>query len=214
MGFWDIAKAIATGIVSIPADLYYGGRRTAEDLGLMGEATRLENAAERERLLQLLNDAFRNRQILGRLVTIILDEFFEKVPDDKLRRMSEKAGLRAAQWGGRYAAQQFLVAYITRKLVEAAIIRAAAQRIAKFGIGLIVSGVLLQGLLERASNAANRLRVSYPIVYQKIRNENLDMLYFIVEDFVVPYLEAAKLATQNSAEFGRVLDEIERQIGN
>lgn len=212
MDLFSIAKAVASGVVSIPVDLFYGARRTAEDVGLMGSQVRLENAAERERLFNLLNDAFKNRSILTRLVEILLNNFFDKIPESALNTMAAKAGYGAVRYGARYATQTFLVNLISKKVVEAAITKAVAQRIAKFGVGLAVSAVLFQGLLERASNSSQKLRTEHPAIYQQLRRENLDMLYFIVEDFMEPYMQAIKLATTNAAEFQRLLDQILKEI--
>ena len=72
-------------MISIPVDIYYGARRTAEDVGLMGSDQRLENAAKRERLMNLTGSVLRgDRHAEIRLVEIILDDFFDKVPDSAL----------------------------------------------------------------------------------------------------------------------------------
>jgi len=219
MSLLSIAEAIVSGVVSIPVDIYHGTRRTAEDVGLLGRDARLENQAERERLTNLIGEVFRNRNILLRPVEIILDHFFDLLPDDALQRMAraapgvaDAAAPTVARMIARSQTQNQLKQYIGRKIVERAITRAIAQRIAKFGVGIVLSGVLLQGMLERASNAAHSLRIEHPAIYQMIRNENLDMVYFLVEDFMKPYLDAIKLAGTNQAEFRRLVQAIESQI--
>lgn len=42
----EIALAVFDGVISIPMDLDYGVRRTFEDFGGSGNATRLNNVAE------------------------------------------------------------------------------------------------------------------------------------------------------------------------
>ena len=219
MNFLAIAEGIVSGVISIPVDLFYGVRRTAEDVGLMGRDVRLENQAERERLVNLIGEVFRNRNILIRPVEIILDHFFDVLPDDALQRLVSAApGIASAvaptvaRSVARSQAKKQLSKLIATKIVERAITRAVAQRVAKFGVGLVVSGVLLQGTLERASNASQRLRQDHPVIYRQIRSENLDMIYFLVEDFMTPYLAAIKLSTTNQTEFQRLLREIESRL--
>jgi hypothetical protein len=212
MIFLTIVDAVVTGVVSIPVDLYYGGRRTVEDIGLLGADARLENAGERERLGRLIGEALRNRNILTHLVEIILDAFFDQVPDSVLQNMASAAGAGAVRFTARTATKIFLINLISRKIVERAITRAVARQIAKFGVGVALKGVLLQALIERASNAAHRLRCDYPTVYKRLRTENLDMLYFIVEDYMEPYLEAIKLADTNPVEFRRLLHTIQSRL--
>ncbi len=219
MDILEIGKSIVSGVVSIPADLYHGAKRTAEDVGLMGRSVRLQNHEERLRLIRLIGEVFRNREILLRPVSIILDHFFELLPDDALQRMikaapgiADSAAPGVARMVARSQAKKQLTILIGKKIVEKAITRAVAQRIAKFGVGVVLTGVLLQGMLERASNASHRLRKDHPEIYRQIRGENLDMVYFIVEDFMAPYLQAIKLARTNQAEFRRLLQVIESGI--
>lgn len=46
----EIALAVFDGVVSIPIDLAYGVRRTFEDFGGSGSATRVANMAENKRV--------------------------------------------------------------------------------------------------------------------------------------------------------------------
>lgn len=213
MNFFDISEAIISGIVSIPVDVYYGARRTAEDVGFFGNDVRLENAAERERLISLIGRVFNgDHRMLINMIEIILNQFFDKVPDSVLQRMASAAGMRALEFGVRSATKTFLINLISSRIINRAVSRAAIQRVTKIAVGMILTAAIWQGLLERASNASQRLRISNSGIYQTFRNQNLDMIYFLIEDHVQPYLEAVKIADTNSAEFQRLLREIERRF--
>jgi hypothetical protein len=98
MRFWDIGTAILEGVVSIPVDLYYGGRRTLEDLGAFGEEVAAENALERKRVSKLIESAVRDPKVLERVVRIIVEDFVERLPDSTIDKMNEKLKLRVSNF--------------------------------------------------------------------------------------------------------------------
>jgi len=51
-----------------------------------------------------------------------------------------------------------LTTLIVRKLAKEVVLKAAAKRLVKFGIGFTASGLLFQGFLERASEARKQLQ--------------------------------------------------------
>ena len=80
--------------------------------------------------------------------------------------------------------------------------RVIAQRLTKFGVGFAISAVLIQGLIERASNASRRLEVANPALYRKLKQENLDMIYFIAEEELAPFVstDVVKLRSPKALE--------------
>ena len=84
-----------------------------------------------------------------------------------------------------------------------------AKRAVKLGVGLVVSAVLIQGLLERASNASQRLKAANPKVYDRLKKQGLDMIYFMVEETLSPLIEFTKIKSENPREFQRLIDEME-----
>lgn len=63
MNYWDIAKAIGEGVILIPVDIYYGGRRTLEDVGAFGAQVGETNVRERDRVVGMLQSAYSNRKV-------------------------------------------------------------------------------------------------------------------------------------------------------
>jgi len=55
----EIALAVFDGVISIPIDLAYGVRRTFEDFGGNGDATRLNNVAENKRIAIIVENAIK-----------------------------------------------------------------------------------------------------------------------------------------------------------
>lgn len=209
MGILDIAGAVVKGIASVPMDIYYGGRRTAEDVGLYGSRIKAENAEERERILKLIRWAIDNPRVFQRMITIIFSDFMEKVPESLMGKIEAKMQLAGLKYASRKGAQFALVTFLGMKIADKLFVRVIAQRAAKFGIGFTVSAVLLQGTLERASNASRRLRVSSPALWKKLSDANLDMLYFLVEDEMGPFVAFIGLSRRDPQSFDRAVEQLD-----
>lgn len=213
MNLFSVAGAIVEGVVQIPVDLYYGGRRTLEDVGAFGAEAAQENAAERERVLNLVQDAFRNRGVIARMVGIIVDDFMAQLPEETVSKMSESLQHSGVRFASNKAAQFTLSAYLGRKLTEKIVTQAIAQRIAKFGVGIAVSAVLIQGLLERSSNATQRLARVNPRLHSKLKTQGLDMLYFMAEEQLAPLVTADAVKLRDPASYEAFLRSLEEALG-
>ncbi|WP_241609230.1 hypothetical protein [Rosenbergiella australiborealis] len=51
----------------------------------------------------------------------------------------------------------------------------------RLGVGSVTGGVLVQGLLSRASAASRNLKIKHPKLWTELYSTDLDMLYFIFE---------------------------------
>lgn len=209
----ELALAVVDGIVSIPADLAYGLRRTFEDLGGSGQTVRLENAAERQRVLNVIKQAFdfskSDAGPIAKIVKIILDEFYGKLSDELLEKIAKKAGIGTVFLGARTTTQVALVNAISKILTEQIAIAFIAKRFAKLGVGVALTALLIQGLLERASESTKKLFSSHPKIYIELKGQNLDMAYFIVEDAMAPIMEAIKVYNIDKKRFKQLLKDIE-----
>jgi hypothetical protein len=50
-----------------------------------------------------------------------------------------------------------------------------------------------QGTLYQAGAASKRLERKFPIIFMEMRNENLDMIYFLIEKPMEKYLNAIRI---------------------
>ncbi len=86
----EIALAVFDGIISIPVDLAYGVRRTFEDFGGSGNTAKLNNVAENKRVTIIIDNAIRFANTdagpITKILKIILEEFYQDIPDDILAR--------------------------------------------------------------------------------------------------------------------------------
>ena len=74
-----------------------------------------------------------------------------------------------------------------------------------FGASFTFSAALWQGLIEEAALASRRMQIHFPHTYWKVQAQGLDMIYFIVEDHLKPYLE---FINSHSDSCKRINDEI------
>lgn len=79
--------------------------------------------------------------------------------------------------------------------------------------GLIGNILLAGGMAERSIYTSERLRQSDPEVYYALRHRNFDLLYFLVEPALNPFLEALHVRrTQGLGAFVQILDMVESEL--
>ena len=128
------------------------------------------------------------------------------LPDSTIEAIAKKAGLGTSYMSGRISTQVALTTLVVRKLAKEIFLKASAKRVAKFGVGAAASALLVQGLIERASNASMRLQRTYPQIHYSLRKKNLDMIFILVEDGMKPILDAIRIGEKNKEEFDRLIE--------
>lgn len=205
----ELGKAAIKGIVSIPKDIAYGARRTAEDL-FGNQKVRNENRAERERGIRAIKMAIdfgsSESGLIREMVKLVLTEFYDLLPDSAIESIAKKAGIGASFMTGRTSAQLMLTTLISRQIAEKIATQVTAQRVVKFGVGAAASALIIQGFIEQASEASKRLSLTNPRLYEKFRDRNLDMAYIIIEDSMSPFLKAINTHNKNKAEFDLLIE--------
>ncbi len=212
MGIWDIAGAIIEGVVSVPVDVYYGSKRTLEDVGLFGRDVQKQNAAERERLFALLKKAISNPKVIERIIRIIVSDFVEVIPPAMMDKINDSLTEGGAKFGARKITQFSLAGFISSRLVGKIITRQLAKRAAKFGVGFAVSALLIQGTLERSSNASKRLLAVNPRVHRKLKSAKLDLIYFIVEEEMAPFVSIDALKLRDPDTYREFIKNLEGSL--
>lgn len=213
--YWtDLGAAIIEGIISIPVDLAQGAKRSYEDIA-GSPSIRAENRGERERAFRSIKMAIymgaSDSGPIEKMIKIILTKFYDKLPDSMIQTIAEKAGLGVSFMGSRVATQAAITTAVARKITQEVVILGAAKRFVKFGVGVAGSALLIQGLIENASNASKRLQISHPEIYKLFRENDLDMAYFLIEDSMTPIMSALSNYEESPQSFQeavkRVIDE-------
>ncbi len=207
--------AVFDGVVSIPVDLAYGVRRTFEDFGGSGNATRVANIAENERIVVIIDNAIKfantNAGPITKVLKIILEEFYRDIPDSVIEKAANKSGIGATYMASRVSTKP-LVNIIAKKLTTQITAKVIARRLAKMGVGFALGTLIIQGMIEKASESAKRLRLKHPQIYNKIRSQNVDMAYFLVEDSMSKIMDAISTKSGNPEAFNKLLQEMENEI--
>lgn len=211
----ELEKAAIKGVISIPVDLAYGIRRTFEDVA-GGDRVRHENRAERERGMRAIKMAIDFGSSasgpIAQMVKLVLTEFYDLLPDSAIESIAKKAGVGASFMAGRVSTQLTLTTLVSQQLAKEIAVKAIAQRALKFGVGAAASALLVQGFIEKASEASKRLQLLNPKLYSKFREKNLDMAYVIVEDSMAPLLKAIRVYDRSKAEFEVLVEKFLNEI--
>lgn len=217
MSAWDqlvgVGTALGKGVISVGADLYYGVGRTAEGLGVSGWDRSREIGFENEylvkNLVKMVKGGITARDSpLYKIISTILEAYFEKFPEEALKKVAQQALGAGAYMAGRMVigkmlAQKIAVEILTRLAATTAFKQFAAKlgvsaAAGSTGVGIIITLVMVQGVGQRASHASKRLRQHSPALWQDLRRqEGLDMLYFLVEEPMAKHMELIRLAHQN-----------------
>ncbi|MBP2197910.1 hypothetical protein [Pantoea cypripedii] len=184
-----IAEGIWDSVKGIPKSFYYGVKRTYISSGALGFERRIRNDQENERFYRVIKSLVQNEEPLRRLITIVIIEFYNKLDEQGKQVVHNQIGYGTGRLAGRVGAQ-----ILTSQVVAASIVKFARgsnawKTLYRFGTSFTISAGLWQGFIEEAALASRRMQHHYPHIYWKVQPQGLDMIYFLVEDQLQPYLE-------------------------
>ena len=212
----DLAWAAFDGFISIPQNIGYGIRRTAEDVGFLGDEPRSRNIAENKRAYNAISKAIRFARSdsgpIAQAVRVILNEFYDEIPDPVITEAAKTAGVASTYMTTRIATQLALVNVISRRLTSEIATKVVARGLTRMGVGFSISALIVQGMLENASQSSQRLRRQHPRIYRQLRERDLDMVYFMIEEPMSDIMELLRLKNTNPDHFDRKVRELEHEI--
>lgn len=212
----DVAWAAFDGFISIPQNIGAGIGRTFEDVGFQGNEARLKNIAENKRAYNVIrkavNFARSDSGPVAQAVKIILTEFYDEMPDHVITEAAKSAGVASTYMTTRIATQFALVNIISKKLTSQIATKVIARSLTRVGVGFTVSALIVQGVLENASASSQRLRRQHPQIYSKLREKDLDMIYFMIEEPMSDIMELLKFKNKKPEEFDRKIRELEHEV--
>lgn len=204
------AAAVGKGIYSVGEDLVGGTYRTARGLNFFDSEEQLKIAAQNERAYNLLKDIFTNRDSIQDMVSLIADHFYSQAPKETQSKINEGIRNGAIQLAARMTVGKKIATKIAQKIATriaaSAGYKTLAQKIGvsagvgSTGIGIPITLLMLQGTLERAGNASERLRSEDPVLFRILSSKNLDMAWFLVEDYVAEIREQVEAEAEAMAK--------------
>jgi len=188
MDIKQAALGILDGISSIPNMAYMGMVRSWEGSGLAGQSAKQRNKAETERFFYMLKSLGNAESPLRRLITIVFTSFYQKLNDEGKEAVNNKLGYGAGSIAGRTAGQITLAQTTASMMLRRLAIDEAYRHFIRFSASASLNVVMLQGIIEESARASRRMKTKYPATYARVSKENLDMVYFLVERQLEPYL--------------------------
>ncbi|MEK6307765.1 hypothetical protein [Pantoea dispersa] len=194
----ESAIGFIDGVLSVPKDIGYLA------FGFIDTDSRYQRESEKIRMLTAIKYGLLENHNFIKTIETVLDIFNNTVPEDKQNAIYGKT---MASVAGRT---------ITNSLIAGKLAIIIAQR-SSFLItlrgGLIGNTLLIGGMVERCIYTSERLQQYNPEIYNRLRTRDLDLLYFLVEPALNPFVDALKIRnTQGQVAFERLLSMVENEI--
>lgn len=218
----DIAVALGKGVYSVGEDLAFGVQRTGEGLGLGKDGRVAKIGYENRALMSLLEDFFKYgssdyRSPLYKSIVHVLELYYSNFPEHAMTTLSKQAGIGAGYTAGRMLIGKKLAEAVATRIAAAIATSAAYKKLAKrigvsagasaTGIGTPIGLLMVQGLVQRSSHAAMRLKVKSPGLYFNLQsNGDLQLLYFLLEKPLEKYVHAILAAETDYDDFVKAIN--------
>ncbi|MDU2941731.1 MAG: hypothetical protein E7B59_21555 [Enterobacteriaceae bacterium] len=208
----ESAAGVMDGIISIPVDLFYLGR------AFLDTENRYKNENEHYRLAMFIKRGFSDKNLLSQLINLIFEELFSRVPEKTQNRIFSHIG---GALFGRSATNSFVSGTIAKivmdkiiKTVSSAQVSKTIAIISSMSGALIGNILLIAGMAERAVYTSRALEEDCPEIYNKLRPNDLDLLYFLVESLMEPVVDAIKIRRNDGqAAFEKMMELLANEIG-
>lgn len=218
----DMTVALGKGVYSVGEDLVLGIQRTGEGLGA-GENGRIaaigyENRAMYGLMEKVLKYGLSDQQSpIYKVIVFTLENYYSHFPEEALTKLSKQAGLGVAYAVGRMGIGTQLAKYvavrIAMKIAASTTYKQLSKRLgtslvfSASGVGLPIGMLMMQGLLQRSSHGAMRLRSKSPQLYTTLqRNGDLHMIYFLIEKPLEQHMNALFIANRNIGGFQKAIE--------
>lgn len=194
----ESALGFIDGVLSVPKDIGYLA------FGFIDTDSRYQRETEKIRMLTAIKYGLLENHNFIKTIETVLDIFNKTVPEYKQNAIYGKT---MASVAGRT---------ITNSLIAGKLATIIAQR-SSFLItlrgGLIGNTLLIGGMVERCIYTSERLQQYNPEIYNRLRTRDLDLLYFLVEPALNPFVDALKIRnTQGQVAFEKLLSMVENEI--
>ncbi|MFZ4835489.1 hypothetical protein [Rouxiella sp. Mn2063] len=194
----ETAVGLINGILSVPTDIGYLA------FGFIDTDSRRLRETDKIRMVSAIRYGILENQNIKNTIETVLRLFNKDVPEEKQNAMYSKT---TAAIAGRTLTNSI----ISSKL--AAIITQRSTVFIKIKGGLIGNVLLAGGMAERSVYTSERLQLNSPEVYSALRPQNYDLLYFLAEPVLNPFVEALNVKrNQGKPAFDQIINMVESEI--
>jgi hypothetical protein len=193
-----VAEAIGDGVTSVPETLLDGLKRTAEGLEFWDTEQEVKIGGQNERAFAALKELAKYgianfNSPVEKAIRIILFHFYENLPKAEKQKVIDAISRKGIYTTSKLATSAILSQIIAFRVTKAIMRGAAIKMLFRVLSSAELTLLSVQGLLYKAGAASDRLRKKYPIIFMQMRNQNVDMLYFLIEKPMAKYMDAIRL---------------------
>lgn len=220
---------VVKGAGSYVADLGRGAKRTAKGLRPWNEDAMITIAQENEAAARVFKRLVGGglsgaRTYLTEVIGVAFGAFvtWSSLPESIRDQASQKFGDAAESIVQKVVAKQVgkvivqkVATRVAERVVRTTVYRQLAKKLgasaalSSTGVGIPLAMLGVQGTIEKASGAADRLRTRYPAVYDRLAAQDMHMVWFLLEPHVPEILaevaDAAADLVRRTNPDGRVL---------
>lgn len=199
----DSVVGFMQGALSVPLDLGY------MVYGYFDTESHYAHDRERVRIAYAIHKGVLNHDRIAESIQIIFNEFNKQATESRKNKIYSRA---LSSIAGRAIANS-----IISKKIATTILGRSGLLISLGGAG--IGNILLAGgMAERCIRASEKLSVEEPEVYQLLRPMDYDLLYFLLEPALKPFIDALSVKRHHGTyAFNKILmfveDELEKYYG-
>lgn len=205
-----LARSVMSGAISVPMDFYLGLERTFQDLNLSDGGRRIQyrNMQDDIRVGRAVSHAFRDRnEIIS--IAKIMDDSLKNLPEPALKKVYDKLTGGAASMTSRTTTQRALSSWLGSKVVGGVMLSVISRIALRGETGAMTGGVVAQGVISQACEASRRLQLQNPQLWQKLRLNDYDMLYFMFEESLQNFIKMGEALRKNPLAAEEFINAIE-----
>lgn len=200
----DIAKRIVNVLVSPDTAIGFmqGVSTVAKDMGYlvrgyMDTDYRYARETEKIRMAYAIKYGVLQNKNFAKTIEVVFNIFNKYIPLDKQNKIYSRTISSVA---GRAVTNSIIAGKIATSISQ------NSSLLVKFRGGVVGNLLLVGGMAERSVYTSQRLKESNPEVYTALRHNNFDLIYFLVEPAVSPFVDALRIKnTQGQNAFNRII---------
>jgi hypothetical protein len=194
----DSVLGFINGAISVPLDLGYMA------YGVFDTDSHYSHETETIRIIQAMRNGILNYDRILDAIEIVLSKFDQYVSESKQNKVLSRGSF------------SIIGRAVTNSAISSTIAKAIAQRagwtVALRG-GAVGNILLIGGMKERCIRTSEQLSVDEPELYQVLRVKDYDLLYFMFELALKPFVDALIVRRQQGIPaFDNILERVASKV--
>lgn len=197
----EMLVGLEHGVASVPIDFGYLA------YGYIDTENRYENQGEATRMIFAIKCGILENENLVESIKTVLDEFNKNVPKETQDSIYAKT---VGSIAGRMITSTVLSGILTNIILKTAVY----TRLLGLRIGSVSTILLTGGLATRSIYKSRELRDKNLPVYYALRHKgDLDFLYFLIQPFADPFIDALTVRQKQGQEkFNKIVSLVEKEL--